>query len=197
VTSETWKDSGKMVAVVLLVIIAFGALYTSAQTSMRAAKIAAANDEGLPTKLLPKDEKNRIVDFTLTDAATGTPVHLSSELKNGPVVFSFWATWCGPCREELPELEKLSKKYAGRIKFLGVNSSDGPKSITEFERANQLSLQMLSDSRGTVSTQYAVNSIPQLYVADRNGYIRLAINGYGPGEADDLTDLLDKLLAEK
>jgi thiol-disulfide isomerase/thioredoxin len=138
-------------------------------------------------------------DFTLPDAATGQPVHLQSETNTHPVVLDFWATWCGPCRAELPHLSALAHKYQGRVAFYGVNSSDRPAAITAFAGQNSMAFPTLADPQHGVAAKYGADALPTLVVIDRQGRARVFTQGYDPG-ADlegSLSKDLDTLLAGK
>ena len=184
-------DRTKNILAVLFVVAAFALLFLS----VRSSKIA---DEAAPG-LTAVDAAKAAVDFTLPDAATGRPLHLRDAAKASPVVLDFWATWCGPCRAELPHLQTLSGKYQGRVAFYGINSSDAPPDTMAFARQNGLTFPMLSDERKSVAFLYGVDTIPLLVVVDTQGRVRSVVSGYDPNEniETSLSKTLDALLAEQ
>lgn len=182
----------KLPLVILLLVAAFGFLLTSVRTSM-VADDAAPTLAPLPAaKILPAP------DWTVPDARTGQNINLRAEARLRPIVFSFWATWCGPCKQELPHLERVSERYKGRVSFYGVNSDDPPAAINAFAQRTGLTFPLLVDLRHQAAARYGVDTIPLLVVVDTHGNIRAVSHGYDPSEdlETDLPKLLDTLLAE-
>jgi len=95
-----------------------------------------------------------------------------SALRGKPVVLNFWATWCPPCRAELPELQAAHERYAGEVIIAGVNQAEPPASVIAFAGQVGLSFPLPLDVRGDVSRQYAVRSLPTTFFIDRDGIIR-------------------------
>jgi len=176
----------EMLGAVLLVVVAFALLFLS----VRSNPLPDDAQEGLA--LVPAAKVSRAPDWTLPDAQTGRPVSLQAEARAHPVVFSFWATWCGPCREELPQLQRVADRYQGRVAFYGINSDDPPQAIQAFVRQNKLTLSMLADTRRDAATRYGVETIPLLVVVDTKGNIRAVSDGYDPSA--DMEALLGKIL---
>ena len=179
----------KLLLAILLVVAAFAFVFTSVRPAMIA-------DETTPG-LIPAGQVKAAPDFTLPDAATGKPYHLQAEAKARPVVLDFWATWCGPCREELPHLVAISKRYAGRVDFRGINSSDPPASVVAFSQANGITFPNLSDTGHQAAAAYGANAIPLLIVVDTQGKARSVTDGFDPDIDRNLPKVLDALLAER
>lgn len=113
----------------------------------------------------------QLLDFTLDDL-TGKKVKLSSF--RGKVIFiNFWATWCPPCRQEMPGLEKLyqSLKDNQDFVFLAVDSLEDPTTVKSFIEKNKYHFEVLLDVTGTVTTQYSVRAYPTTYLIDRQGRV--------------------------
>jgi len=87
------------------------------------------------------------------------------------VVLDFWATWCPPCREELPTIEKLRKEFAGDVQILGVNDEEA-STVKGFVKSKHYELTVLMDSGRKVHRQYLVSAIPTLAIIDRQGVLR-------------------------
>lgn len=134
-------------------------------------------------------------NFTLK-SATGTNLRLS-EFRGEVVMINFWATWCGPCRQEMPLLEKLYSRYRDvGFALLGVNI-DG-KSTTAKAMAKRLKVNypILFDSDKNVSKLYDVNAMPTTVMVDRDGRVRHIYRGYLPGHEDKYRAKIRGLLKE-
>jgi thiol-disulfide isomerase/thioredoxin len=107
---------------------------------------------------------------------TGETVALSA-LRGRPVVLNFWATWCPPCRAELPELQAASQRYAGQLEIIGVNQAEPAAGVGGFAQDMGLTFPIPLDARGEVSRQYAVRSLPTTFFIDRAGIIRRIQSG--------------------
>ncbi|OHD20714.1 MAG: hypothetical protein A2064_09670 [Spirochaetes bacterium GWB1_66_5] len=108
------------------------------------------------------------IDFTLSDLS-GKKVSLSQY--RGKLVFlNFWATWCPPCRAEMPSMERLYQKLKGQgLVVLGVDLQEDAKSVQKFVEEHKLTFPILLDSDGRVGTTYGARSIPTTYIIGRDG----------------------------
>jgi len=123
---------------------------------------------------LPGEEQllltgRKAADFSLK-SVEGEHVDLSS-LQGKVVVLDFWATWCGPCRRELPIVDQLRQEFGDQVQFLGINDEDSG-TVKGFLRKNGYGFTVLMDSKRSVHRTYGVHSIPTLIVIDRDGVIR-------------------------
>ena len=114
-------------------------------------------------------------DFALT-TLDGEEFRLSAQ-RGTPVVLNFWATWCPPCRAELPELRAASERYAGRVAIVGVNQAETATSIAQSASDLGLTFPIPLDHSGAVSRAYGVRSLPTTFFIDRDGVIRQIQNG--------------------
>lgn len=117
-------------------------------------------------------------DFTLT-AADGGTVRLR-ELRGQVVLLNFWATWCPPCKAEMPDLDALHREYAASKGFVvvGVNMEEEAAVVTAFAELRGISFPLLLDADSQVSNRlFAVRSLPTSMIIDREGYIRDAWTG--------------------
>lgn len=121
-------------------------------------------------------------DFTLTDV-NGQSVSLSG-LRGKPVLLNFWATWCPPCRKELPQLQVFHERYGEKITLVGINWGENAKAVKDFlERFGVRYLNLL-DERGMAFTLYRLTGIPETFFIDPEGYLRGA--WIGPITAEEI-----------
>jgi peroxiredoxin len=119
-------------------------------------------------------------DFTLR-ALAGPNLKLA-EQRGRVVLVNFWATWCGPCREELPQLAKLHDKYrAAGLVLLGVNVDDDPRKAAELVTRLGLRFPVLLDTDKQVSRRYDMSAMPATVLIDRDGVVRSIHRGYRAG----------------
>lgn len=109
-------------------------------------------------------------DFTLT-TVTGETLQLS-ELRGQPVVLNFWATWCGPCRNEMPALEAASQRFAGEVAFVGVDQGESQDVVTEYLNELGVTFAVPLDHDMAVGERYRVGGLPTTYFVDAEGIIR-------------------------
>ena len=139
-----------------------------------------------------------VADWTLDTAGGGT-VNFHEKLAGGPVVMSFWATWCKPCLKEMPHLNRLAGEYEGRVTFLAVNT-DNSKSVAKV--APMLSskgfdnLIVPLDTGAEVASQLQVAGIvPFLIVFDSDGREVYRHVGYKEGDEEELAHFLSELVS--
>jgi peroxiredoxin len=119
-------------------------------------------------------------DFTLKSDA-GENLRLS-EYRGEVVLINFWASWCGPCRQEMPVLSELHDKYrALGFTVLGVNVESDTSKARKLLRDLPVSFPVVFDSDSVVSKQYDVVAMPSTVLVDRDGNMRYLHKGYKPG----------------
>lgn len=162
-----------------------GKLLTGFALAVLATSSLAASDlSGLPAP-----------DFALK-SSTGENLRLS-EFRGDVVLINFWATWCGPCRQEMPLLDQLYTRYE-RVGFslLGVNIDDDSARAMEMIKELGVSFPVLFDARKEVSQLYNVDAMPVTVLVDREGTVRYVHKGYKPGYEEMYLDQIRSLLRE-
>ena len=148
------------------------------------------------TSLASSDLEGRLApDFALK-SSTGENLRLS-EYRGDVVMLNFWATWCGPCRQEMPLLDELYKRYE-RVGFnlLGVNIDDDSRRAMQMIEELGVNFPVLFYSRKDVSKLYEVEAMPVTVLIDREGNVRYVHHGYKPGYEDKYLDQIRSLLRE-
>lgn len=134
-------------------------------------------------------------DFALK-SSSGENLRLS-EYRGDVVMVNFWATWCGPCRQEMPILDELYSRYQ-RVGFslLGVNIDDNSSKAMNMVNELGVTFPVLFDSRKEVSELYDVDAMPVTLLIDREGTVRYVHQGYKPGYEDKYLEQIRSLLRE-
>ena len=134
-------------------------------------------------------------NFTLK-SRSGKNLKLS-EYRGQVVLLNFWASWCGPCRQEMPLLEKIYKKYKPLgFTMLGVNVEQNSSAAKKLLRDVKVSFPILFDKKNTVSKLYNVSAMPTTVIIDRNGNKRFLHKGYKPGYEKEYTRQVKQLIRE-
>lgn len=134
-------------------------------------------------------------DFTL-QSSTGENARLA-EQRGQVVMLNFWASWCGPCRKEMPLLDEMSKRYsAAGFVLYGVNveedNTDAKKLIEELG----VSFPILWDTESKASSLYNVDAMPTTVLIDKKGEIRYVNRGYKAGDENKYRDQIRELIKE-
>jgi thiol-disulfide isomerase/thioredoxin len=138
-------------------------------------------------------ERTPIRDFTVTLLDGGTQ---SLSGYRGKVVFlNFWATWCPPCREEMPSMEVLYQRYRGQgLEFLAVDIQESGDEVTAFLKERRLSFPAGLDSTGQISGLYGIRGIPTTFIIDKEGLIVAAAVGGREWDTPAVFAVFDLLL---
>lgn len=125
------------------------------------------------------DQATPAPDFTITDI-NGKEVSLS-DFFDKPVILNFWASWCGPCKSEMPDFDIAYKEYGNDINFLMVNMTDGSretvKIASEYIKEQGYSFPVYYDTAGQASSAYSVYSIPSTYFIYAGGNVAAYAQG--------------------
>ncbi len=134
-------------------------------------------------------------DFTLSDVQTGKPVQLSS-LRGKPVWLNFWATWCPPCKAELPIMQEKYEKYRDRgLSIVGIDMREDPAQVKQFTTKQAYKWFFVVDTDGAVTNRYFTEGIPTHLFVDAEGVIQ-AIN-VGELTSSTMEVFLGKIISNK
>ena len=161
---------------------------------------AAAGGSGIverPAGLAPAGievaaQRGKVAPDFLLPTVDGGTVRLS-EFAGRPVFVNFWATWCGPCRKEMPEIIEAGHRYAGRgLAVIAVNVQEDRETTAGFVREFGMDFPTALDFKGAVTAAYLVSGLPTSYFIDRDGIIQAVF--FGPLTAEEMDRQLHKIL---
>lgn len=137
---------------------------------------------------------NLAPDFTLQTLDNETITLRDFTDAGQPVVLNFWATWCPPCRVEMPYFDRASTRYDGRAAILSVNQAESPETIRAFAEKNGLTYPLLIDQDMRVNNLYGILNLPTTLFIDKNGVVKEVL--VGTISQAVLDDRIEKLLEE-
>lgn len=188
------KRSTVVLVLLIAISIVFLYLYLSYMKEKRVEKV----DYGTLFSSLGIQEitpPTEALDFTLKNLEGS---EISLEDFEGKVVFlNFWATWCGPCREEMPSMEKLWQRFKEEaFVILAVDLREEKEEVNSFMKDYGLTFSVLLDSRGEVANNYGIRAIPTTFLIDSEGRIVGKALGARDWASEDAFDLIEHLLLE-
>jgi len=134
-------------------------------------------------------------DFTLA-ARDGGKVSLAG-LKGQVVMINFWATWCGPCRQEMPLFAQLQSKYEPLgFTLLAVNVEPDSAAAVNWLKGMPITFPVLFDTDSAVAGRFGVEGMPSTVFVDRQGQVRYVHRGYKPGDEAKYADMIRSLVKE-
>jgi peroxiredoxin len=134
-------------------------------------------------------------DFTATDVATGQPTSLAA-YRGKIVLLNVWATWCYPCRVEMPSMERLHQRFAGtdlRVVAVSVDRGD-QRIVRDYAREAGLSFDILHDQAGEIQRIYQTAGVPESFVIDREGRIVKKVVGAAEWDGPATESLMRRLV---
>lgn len=159
----------------------------------RIAALAAVLTLALPALLGAADVQAPA--FSL-QSVNGSPVSLA-QFKGDVVMINFWASWCGPCRQEMPLLDSIYKQYKDMgFTLLGVNVEPNAQSADAWLKHTPVSYPILFDPKSQVSQLYQVQAMPTTVIIDRQGIVRYVHNGYVPGDENQYMNSIRSLIVQ-
>ncbi|MCV6606230.1 MAG: TlpA family protein disulfide reductase [Porticoccaceae bacterium] len=150
---------------------------------------------GLAIVATTANAADKAPDFTLKSNA-GDNLRLA-EQRGNVVMLNFWASWCGPCKQEMPLLDELHKRYSrAGFTIIGVNVERDPEDAKRVLRDIPVSFPVLFDTDSNVSKLYDVSAMPTTVMIDRDGNIRHLHKGFKPGFEDEYRKQIKQLIRE-
>lgn len=156
------------IAVIIFVLVVLILIYQSED----ATQVTSSNEETTQSVDFLK-VGDEAPDFELQDL-NGNTVKLS-DFEGEPVIINFWATWCGPCTEEMPYLQQFYENYPD-VQIITINC-DPENDIQAFVTSNGYTFPVLLDTTGDAQAAYQIMAYPTTFVIDENGIIVDKING--------------------
>ncbi len=139
--------------------------------------------------------KDQAPDFTLK-SLEGANMRLE-EYRGQVVLINFWASWCGPCRQEMPILDRLHHRYEDTgFAVLGVNVEGEAAPAQEIVDKTNVTFPILIDDGQKVSEMYNLEAMPSTVVVDRDGVVRYIHRGYKPGDEAKYVEVVKQLIRE-
>ena len=181
------RGQGFRIAAVVLLVVAYLSIYNMV-AMLRDPAIA------LPT---PEERVPFRIDFTLPDVQ-GHLVRLA-DLRGRPVLINIWATWCYPCRKEMPSMNALYKDYGAKgLAIVAIATDAGGKPVvTPFIQTYGLTFPVLLDPQDIVGRQLQVPGIPTSYLLDKRGRVISRVIGEHDWHSRKIRHLVEQLLAEE
>ncbi|MDA2392009.1 MULTISPECIES: redoxin domain-containing protein [Bacillus] len=168
----------KLTIIVVLLCLAGYAAYEQFGHKEQAVKVKQEKSEAAMKEIIARNGieiGKSAPDFTLTKL-DGINVKLS-DLKGKKVILNFWATWCGPCQQEMPDMEAFYKEHKENVEILAVNytpseKGGGEEKVSNFAKEKGITFPILLDKNIDVTTAYKVITIPTSYFIDTKGVIQ-------------------------
>jgi thiol-disulfide isomerase/thioredoxin len=156
--------------------------------------MAGCSKKEAPVEVAQVAEKKPVPDITV-NSLQNVPLKLS-DLKGKVVLLNFWATWCPPCREEMPAMMKLNKAMAGKPFQMVTVSIDegGVPEIESFFKSSGYSLPTYTDQGGTAQKVYGITGVPESFVIDKNGILVKKVIGPLAWDSPETVTFLEGLM---
>ena len=125
--------------------------------------------------------------------ANGKPL-LLKDLRGQALVINFWATWCEPCREEMPSLALLAQSQSGKLRVLAVNFKESPAAVNQFVAATSLTIPTLRDPDGALARAWGIRVFPSTVLVGADGIVHSVVRGALDWHGDAAARLIAPLL---
>ena len=139
--------------------------------------------------------ENKLAPQITVNSLTNVPLNLS-DLKGKVVLLNFWATWCPPCREEIPSMMKLNSAMTGKpFQMVAVSIDEGGvPDIESFFKNSGYSLPAYTDPGGGAAKTYGITGVPESYLIDKNGILIKKVIGPFPWDSPETISFIEGLM---
>ncbi len=143
-------------------------------------------------------KENQIAPGFSLSTLNGSNFNLSDQ-RGHYILLNFWATWCGPCKIEMPSLNYLHEKFKGKsLKVIGIsNDMFGTRVVEPYVKANKITFPILLDPQMDISKDYGITSLPTTFLIDPKGIIVGILHGAENWAAPDTIMYFEELLSQK
>jgi peroxiredoxin len=174
---------------------ASAATEASNRSPVYAASVSGVDEAARELDLIRPSRPKQASDFTIS-LVSGDTLKLAGQ-RGKPVLINFWATWCGPCREEMPAMERLYLKHRERGFVLLAVSVDSDVSLVKpFLHRHKLTFPVALDAKMNLANTYGVRALPASFLIDRNGYLTAVALGPRAWDNRAAHSLVEGLLAQ-
>jgi thiol-disulfide isomerase/thioredoxin len=181
---------GLVLAALLLLVAVVGVL----RVQRRVEATGSAGFTVADQEAIEADVPHQLVEVKGTLLADGSPWS-STPARGSVLVVNFWASWCGPCRAEQPELNQVARAYRGRgVRFIGVNVRDSRGAAVSYAEEFQIPYPSLYDQAALTAVRLQAFALPSTFILDRDGVVAYRLTG--KTTVPILSARLDKLLGQ-
>ena len=157
---KRWLTKPRYAVIGLVVVLVAFAIYQGVSSSPNAASNVLTGRSGAPA-----------INFSLPSVTTSHRVLSLSTFRGHPLVINFWASWCVPCRTEMPLLEKAYRSEGGKVSFIGIDTNDTPAAARAFLAKVHVSYPTASDTKGNLAAKYGLFGLPTTIFISANGKV--------------------------
>ena len=118
--------------------------------------------------------------------------------QKGQVIFlNFWATWCEPCREEMPSMQRLYTRLPkDKFQMVALYNKDNPKVVNKFVKQLGITIPILNDEQNIIGQRYGLTGLPETFIIDKQGVIREKFIGPAEWDSPEVVDMITKYINE-
>ncbi|MBN2545374.1 MAG: TlpA family protein disulfide reductase [Spirochaetes bacterium] len=177
----------KITGLTAILLLAINIFINAAELKPETKKLIEKMGGGMPKKEI------KFIDANITDM-NGNKTKIS-DFKDKVIFLNLWATWCPPCRAEMPSMEKLHNKFKDKeFVILAVSQGENMKTVENFLKKNKYSFKIFTDDKNEVASSYGTGSIPTSYLIDKNGNMIAQFVGGRDWFSKEAVDLINALL---